>query len=574
MKTGSRLRICMPAILLAFLLIFWNRVLEARIVINSEAWRVAARLVVMENGRPDLRLNKDTFWLDGIEPLIHKNQQVAYLVKLKPQGFMILSGLTEVSPQAFISFSGDFDTLRKHPFLNRILDRLLYDKVNLLYLDWSAYPNGSLKLERGPDLIQIERNEHAWSALLGNSVPDMIRALESPPAKSVAPMLVSTWSQDSPFWDYTPRIGGQPTYTGCSATAMAQVMYFWKYPERGQGSHSYEWKGRTLYANFNHQYYWDRMRPSYSRRYTAEQAGAVARLMSDIGIAIDMDYGVYGSGAVPNANNAFVNFFKYSQEARWIDRSDVASWAAWFNIFKEQIDIRQPAILGVFEAESGHAVVADGYRTSPSNQIHINMGWGGYADNYYSVSNIYGYGDAELDYAVIDIHPTRFMTLNISISWGGTTNPAAGKHTYEEGAYIEVHAIPAQYCTFMGWSGDASGKTNPETIYMSRDKSVTANFKEVKPPSNLTAVRLENRSVTQTEYIVDLGWNPNPANDKLTIIGYRVYQKVGNTRIKLADLSADVRSYRHRMVPRAEQTYGVTSVTDDGGESKSVTVTK
>lgn len=109
---------------------------------------------------------------------------------------------------------------------------------------------------------------------------------------------------------------------------------------------------------------------------------------------------------------------------------------------------------------------------------------------------------------------------------------------------------------------------------MSRDKSVTANFKEVKPPSNLTAVRLENRSVTQTEYIVDLGWNPNPANDKLTIIGYRVYQKVGNTRIKLADLSADVRSYRHRMVPRAEQTYGVTSVTDDGGESKSVTVTK
>jgi uncharacterized repeat protein (TIGR02543 family) len=134
--------------------------------------------------------------------------------------------------------------------------------------------------------------------------------------------------------------------------------------------------------------------------------------------------------------------------------------------------------------------------------------------------------------------------------------------------------LPTQYCTFTGWSGDAGGKANPETIYMDRDKSVRADFKPVNPPSNLTAVRLENRSVTQTEYIVDLKWDPNPANDKLTIVSYRVYQKVGNSRVKLADLSADVRSYRHRMVPKEEQTYGVTSVNDDGVESKSITVTK
>jgi hypothetical protein len=355
---------------------------------------------------------------------------------------------------------------------------------------------------------------------------------------------------------------------------MAQVMYFWKYPGRGQGSHSYVWNNRTLYADFNHPYRWDRMRSSYSRRYTGEQADAVARLMSDVGIAIDMDYGLDGSYAWANDNNAFLNFFKYSQDVHWIFRSDVASWAAWFNILKQQMDIRQPAILSVYKPGSGHAIVADGYRTSPSNQIHVNMGWGGYADNYYTVANIYGYGDAESDRAVIDIHPTQFITLNISASLGGTTNPAPGTYTYEDGAYVQVRALPAQYCTFMGWSGDASGKANPETIYMNRDKSVTADFKLVNPPSNLTAVRLENRSVTQTEYIVDLRWNPNPANDKLTIVSYRVYQKVGNSRVKLADLSAAERSYRHRMVPKAEQTYGVTSVSDDGGESKSVTVTK
>jgi len=574
MKTKSSLRIWTHTILAAFLLILWNGALEARLVVYSEARLAAARLLEIENGRPDLRLTKDAFWLDGVEPLIHKNQQVAYLVKLKPQGFMILSDITEVSPQVFVSFSGDFDTLREHPFLMRILDHLQYDKIHLFYLDWRAYPSGYLKPEQGPDLIQIERNEHTWSALMRGSVLDMLPAVESPPAKAVAPMLVSVWSQDSPYWNYTPRIGRQATLTGCCATAMAQVMYFWEYPERGQGSHSYVWNNRTLYADFNHPYHWDRMRASYSRRYTEDQADAVARLMSDVGIAIDMEYGLDGSYAWVNDNNAFVNFFKYSQDVHAIFRSDVASWAAWFDILKQQMDIRQPAILGVHEADSGHAIVADGYRTSPSNQIHVNMGWGGYADNYYSVSNIYGYGDAWLDDAVIDIHPTQFMDLNISTSLGGTTNPAPGTYTYEEGSYVEVRALPAQYCTFTGWSGDAGGKANPETIYMDRDKSVRADFKPVNPPSNLTAVRLENRSVTQTEYIVDLSWDPNPANDELTIVSYRVYQKVGNSRVKLADLSAAERSYRHRMVPKAEQTYGVTSVNDDGRESKSVTVTK
>ena len=574
MKTKSGLRIWTHTILAAFLLILLNGALEARFVVYSEARLAAARLLEMENGRPDLRLTKDAFWLDGVEPLIHKNQQVAYLVKLKPQGFMILSDITEVSPQVFVSFSGDFDTLREHPFLVRILDHLQYDKILLFYLDWSAYPTGYLKPEQGPDLIQIERNEHTWSALMSDSVLDMLRAVEFLPAKAMAPMLVSVWSQDSPYWDYTPRIGGQATLTGCCATAMAQVMYFWKYPERGQGSHSYVWNNRTLYADFNHPYHWDRMRASYSRRYTGEQADAVARLMSDVGIAIDMDYGLDGSSAWVNDNNAFANFFKYSQDLHWIYRSDVASWDAWFNSLKQQMDVRQPAILSIHEPVSGHAVVADGYRTSPSNQIHINMGWGGYADNYYNVANIYGYGDADLDCALIDIHPTQLVTLKILASLGGTTNPAPGTYTYEDGSYVEVCALPVQFYAFTGWSGDASGKTNPETIYMNRDKSVTANFKEVNPPSNLTAVRLENRSVTQTEYIIDLNWNPNPANNTLTIVGYRVYQKVGNSRVKLADLSADARSFRHRMVPKVEQTYGVTAVNDDGRESKSVTVTK
>jgi len=77
-----------------FFLLFWNGALEARIVASPEAQIAAERLLEMENKHPDLRLNQNMFQLDNVEPLFHHDWAVAYLVKLKPQGFMILSDIT------------------------------------------------------------------------------------------------------------------------------------------------------------------------------------------------------------------------------------------------------------------------------------------------------------------------------------------------------------------------------------------------------------------------------------------------------------------------------------------------
>jgi len=165
----------------------------------------------------------------------------------------------------------------------------------------------------------------------------------------------------------------------------------------------------------------------------------------------------------------------------------------------------------------------------------------------------------------------RIDVSNVSL---GTTKPAPGTYTYGEGADVPVSALPIQYCAFTGWSGDASGKANPVMIHMDSDKRVKAMFKRVSPPSGLTAVRLTNRSVTQTEHLIDLSWEPNPANDTLTIGFYRVYWKVGDTWGKLAEVSGAARSFRHRMAPAVEQIYGVTSVNDDGTESNFITVAK
>ncbi len=569
MKTKSSLRFWKHVILAAFLLIVLNGVLEARLVIYSEARLAAMRLLEMENDRPDLRLTKDALWLEGIESLIYRNQQIAYLVKLKPQGFMILSDITEVSPQVFVSFSGDFYTLREHPFLMRILDHLQYNKIHLFYLDLSAHPNGNLGPEGGPDLAQIIRNEGAWSALLLNSDRTKRLTVGSSSANAVAPLLVSTWSQDSPFWNYTPRMGGRPTVTGCVATAMAQVMHFWEYPERGQGSHSYEWNNRTLYANFNHVYSWDLMKSSYSRGYSGNQADAVARLISDVGIAVNTQYGLDGSSAVVNANNAFVKYFKYSPDCYAVG---FENWSDWFNMLKQQMDLRQPVIMGIFKPNSGHAVVADGYRISPSNQVHINMGWGGYADSYYTVSNIYGYGDLEKEYAEINIYPPKRMTLNIRSSHHGTTKPKPGVYSIAEDTNVSVTAIPAAHSAFINWSGSSTGTTNPLFVTMSTNKSILANFRYIYAPT-ASGTKVLNRSYSQLEYINILSWQASPANASLDITKYKIYLTSNGTYSFLAEVDANQSQYYHRKTGLEKRDYKIVAVHRSGSEGAPAFVT-
>jgi len=70
----------------------------------------------------------------------------------------------------------------------------------------------------------------------------------------------------------------------------------------------------------------------------------------------------------------------------------------------------------------------------------------------------------------------RQYTLTISSSNGGTTNPVPGNYTYDSGAYVSVQAIPNSGYNFTGWSGDVTGTTNPISITMNGDKSITANF--------------------------------------------------------------------------------------------------
>jgi len=66
--------------------------------------------------------------------------------------------------------------------------------------------------------------------------------------------------------------------------------------------------------------------------------------------------------------------------------------------------------------------------------------------------------------------------LSVFTTIGGTTNPSPGSYTHDYGTQVSVTAVPNSGYQFSGWSGDASGTSNPTTITMDSDKSITANF--------------------------------------------------------------------------------------------------
>ncbi|MCR5050782.1 MAG: C10 family peptidase [Paludibacteraceae bacterium] len=213
---------------------------------------------------------------------------------------------------------------------------------------------------------------------------------------AVAPLMKSQWSQSDPYYRQTPTYDAKGYYhcvTGCVATAMAQVMYYHKYPEKGKGSHSYSWvcddpvgKSATLSVNFgNTTYDWANMTDTYKfQSYTTKQANAVATLMYSCGVAVDMNYGENGSGAQTQKVPAALNkYFGYDANYQRI-RKDMYSPDSLNSIIAAELVAKRPVLVSGSNDKGGHAFVCDG--ADGQGYFHINWGWAGSNDGYYLLS--------------------------------------------------------------------------------------------------------------------------------------------------------------------------------------------
>ena len=186
------------------------------------------------------------------------------------------------------------------------------------------------------------------------------------------------WNQGAPFNKYTPN----NYVTGCVATAGAIVMKHHGYPAKGVGSHSYTWNGQNLTASFEHDYDWANMPDRYTDG-NDEAFDGVARLMSDLGIAVNMQYANGGSAsALEDLVTALKKYFGYSKYARLLTMKDLGA-EVWNGRLRAEIDANRPILYSAADSNvGGHSFVIDGYK---DESFSVNWGWGGYCDGFYRI---------------------------------------------------------------------------------------------------------------------------------------------------------------------------------------------
>lgn len=237
---------------------------------------------------------------------------------------------------------------------------------------------GSFDAENLPDGLKdlLKSYERQIAALGDNYVANQTATR----AAFTGEKLLNTakWNQMAPFNKYTPN----NYVTGCVATAGAIVMKHHGYPAKGTGSHSYTLNGKTLSANFEHDYDWASMPVKYDGTNDAAFDG-VARLMSDLGVAVEMQYDKDGSGAyIGNLVTALQKYYGYSKLTYLASIDDMEA-EAWNAKLRGEIDANRPVLYAASDpAGGGHAFVIDGYK---DESFSVNWGWGGYCDGFYKI---------------------------------------------------------------------------------------------------------------------------------------------------------------------------------------------
>lgn len=227
------------------------------------------------------------------------------------------------------------------------------------------------------------------SAIKNIAEAKALRANNTRATTAVSPLLGDIkWNQSTPYNNMCPKYDDTNlSATGCVATAMAQVMMYWKYPNelkadiQGYKTSTHE---LTVAGELKGQKYdWENMLPSYSNvNYNQTQADAVAKLMLHCGKAVKMNYSME-SGAIVTPGH-LAKYFGYDSDLMLDLSRTCFTLAEWTAIIDKELQAKRPILYGGQTTKSGHQFVCDG--SDGNGLYHINWGWGGYQDGYFDIT--------------------------------------------------------------------------------------------------------------------------------------------------------------------------------------------
>jgi len=351
-------------------------------------------------------------------------ETLAYVLGLNPEGFIVVSPDTDITPVIAYSFKGNFPLEDFQD--NVLLHMVTWDMENRL----EAIPIVSDDLK--------EKNNHLWEEYLSAEnmfLGTLVRAT------TYGPYLTTYWDQNYPYNYYCPTdpFEGKTSVVGCVATAMAQIVNYHQYPSSvtftGADNYCYNYPGSSFEICNN-----NAASASMSGiTYPASDYWA-AKLSRACGVSVEMAYSAssLGSGASTyNVATALKNKFGYTSATAyatsnyWALRYGIPYASDFYSRLQDDIRNVQPAELAIATSEGpwGHAIVCDGYK-STTGEYHLNYGWGanlppgGTTNWWYTLpAGMYDYDIVK--YGVLDIEPPepigQAMYVDPDGSCGGNT---------------------------------------------------------------------------------------------------------------------------------------------------------
>ena len=324
-----------------------------------------------------------------------------------------------------------------------------------------GYGDGTLDMNRIPANMKwwLDQYKQQIEFLIDNPKLKVQRLSESSAmlkaSTVVQPLLSCEWDQMSPYWNQCPSYGGSTCLTGCVATAMAQVMYYWKYPAQLPALPKYTTRTRriSVAALPGTTLDWNSMTDTYSNSSSSASKTAVATLMRYCGQAVEMDYDNYnngGSGAYSDDQLEGMKLFGYNSGATYLQRSSYSD-ANWTSMMLEDLQAQRPILYGGDDGTYGHAFVVDGYDGS---KFHINWGWSGEDNGYFAISSfmidsdydfrknqdmlyqIYPEGTAIETYAPVMADAGNVSTTSFKASW---TDQTLSENVQDYTLYVQAY---------------------------------------------------------------------------------------------------------------------------------------
>ncbi len=296
----------------------------------------------------------------------------AYYVVNFDEGWVLVSSNDVTVPVLGYNFTGKFPATDTQiasfkSWMQSYVDQVDYVRENDIKADADVTTKWNTYLTKNPATLNIERSRDV-----------------------IEPMLTSRWNQDSPYNAMCPEDAAGPgghVYVGCVATAMVEIMHYWRFPLQGDGSHSYYCPPYgTLSADFGaSDYNWNGMTDIINNKFIWE----IAEIGFHAGVSVDMGYAPDGSGAYSqDVPYALRTYFDFQNGASYLQKGNF-SQSVWEDMMQADLDNFKPIYYSGRDVNNGgHAFVCDGYQ---GNEYHFNFGWGGAANGFYTLNDVGGF---------------------------------------------------------------------------------------------------------------------------------------------------------------------------------------